>query len=206
MKAFWGWTETAGVQSLFYPSLGTKAEEVKQFWKSEHLEKRKWSILIFTETKTKCLVKDVNVSSLPLSDAREENPLVVEMLSSSCCERLSLISLTKEKPVEKGPGAEEVEGWEKRLLEAPIVWEEASIGVKWRWERLRGGLESTYSWKFRDARLVEGSEKLSVKLSSRIKKQKQFSVKTGTAPCLYYWCLALGSHVHQWEEVPLHCH
>lgn len=48
--------------------------------------------------------------SLPLSEAREEKPLVVEMLSSSCCERLSLISLTKEKPVEKGPGAEEVEG------------------------------------------------------------------------------------------------
>lgn len=45
-----------------------------------------------------------------LSDARDEKPLVVEMLSSSCCERLSLISLTKEKPVEKGPGAEEVEG------------------------------------------------------------------------------------------------
>lgn len=61
-----------------------------------------------------------------LSDAREENPLVVEMLSSSCCERLSLISLTKEKPVEKGPGAEEVEGWEKRLLEAPSVGAEAS--------------------------------------------------------------------------------
>lgn len=47
---------------------------------------------------------------LPLSDAREEKPLVVEMLSSSCCERLSLISLTKEKPVVKGPGAEEMEG------------------------------------------------------------------------------------------------
>lgn len=50
------------------------------------------------------------IFSLPLSEAREEKPLVVEMLSSSCCERLSLISLTKEKPVEKGPGAEEVEG------------------------------------------------------------------------------------------------
>lgn len=47
---------------------------------------------------------------LPLSDAREEKPLVVEMLSSSCCERLSLISLTKEKPVVNGPGAEEMEG------------------------------------------------------------------------------------------------
>lgn len=67
-----------------------------------------------------------------LSDAREENPLVVEMLSSSCCERLSLISFTKEKPVEKGPGAEEVEGCEKRLLEAPRVGAEGSSGVKWR--------------------------------------------------------------------------
>lgn len=47
---------------------------------------------------------------IPLSEAREEKPLVVEMLSSSCCERLSLISLTKEKPVVKGPGAVEVEG------------------------------------------------------------------------------------------------
>ena len=54
----------------------------------------------------------------------------MEMLSSSCCERLSLISLTKEKPVEKGPGAEEVEGCEKRLLEAPKVGEEASSGVQ----------------------------------------------------------------------------
>lgn len=80
-----------------------------------------------------------------LSEAREEKPLVVEMLSSSCCERLSLISLTKEKPVEKGPGAEEVEGWEKRLLEAPRVGEEASSGEKWRWERLRGGRDNTYS-------------------------------------------------------------
>lgn len=77
-----------------------------------------------------------------LSEAREEKPLVVEMLSSSCCERLSLISLTKEKPVEKGPGAEEVEGWEKRLLEAPRVGE-ASRGGKWRCERLSGGREST---------------------------------------------------------------
>lgn len=81
--------------------------------------------------------------SLPLSEAREEKPLVVEMLSSSCCERLSLISLTKEKPVEKGPGAEEVEGWEKRLLEAPRVGGEASSRGKWRWERLRGGRGST---------------------------------------------------------------
>lgn len=67
---------------------------------------------------------------------------MVETLSSSCWERLSLISLTKEKPVEKGPGAEEVEGWEKRLLEAPKVGEEASSEVKWRWERLSGGRES----------------------------------------------------------------
>lgn len=52
-------------------------------------------------------VLDVGTS---LSDAREEKPLVVEMLSSSCWERLSLISLTREKPVEKGPGAAEVEG------------------------------------------------------------------------------------------------
>lgn len=74
------------------------------------------------------------ISTLPLSEAREENPLVVEMLSSSCCERLSLISFTREKPVEKGPGAEEVEGWEKRLLGAPNVGEEVSRGEKWRWE------------------------------------------------------------------------
>lgn len=86
---------------------------------------------------------DYKIQLLPLSDAREENPLVVETLSSSCCERLSLISLTKEKPVEKGPGAEEVEGWEKRLLEAPSVGEEASRGLKWRWVRLNGGREST---------------------------------------------------------------
>lgn len=80
-----------------------------------------------------------------MSEAREEKPLVVEMLSSSCCERLSLISLTKEKPVEKGPGAEEVEGWEKRLLEAPSIGEDTSSGEKWRWERLRGGRDNTYS-------------------------------------------------------------
>lgn len=67
-----------------------------------------------------------------LSDARDENPLVVEILSSSCCERLSLISLTSEKPVEKGPGAEEVEGWVKRLLEGPSIGEKESSGVKWR--------------------------------------------------------------------------
>lgn len=65
-----------------------------------------------------------------MSEARDEKPLVVEILSSSCCERLSLISLTKEKPVEKGPGAEEVEGWEKRLLDAPRAGDEASRGGK----------------------------------------------------------------------------
>lgn len=53
-----------------------------------------------------------------------------------------MISLTKEKPVVKGPGAEEVEGWEKRLLEATKLGEEASSEVKWRWERLSGGRES----------------------------------------------------------------
>lgn len=80
-----------------------------------------------------------------MSDAREEKPLVVEMLSSSCCERLSLISLTKEKPVVKGPGAEDVEGCEKRLLEAAALGDDASSGVKWRWERFNGGRERTYS-------------------------------------------------------------
>lgn len=45
-----------------------------------------------------------------------------------------MISFTREKPVEKGPGAEEVEGWEKRLLGAPNVGEEVSRGEKWRWE------------------------------------------------------------------------
>lgn len=79
------------------------------------------------------------------------------MLSSSCCERLSLISLTKENPVEKGPGAVEVEGWDKRLLAIPRLGEETSRGGNARWERLRGGRESTHSWKFRDARLVVGS-------------------------------------------------
>lgn len=79
------------------------------------------------------------------------------MLSSSCCERLSLISLTKEKPVVNGPGAEEMEGWEKRLLEFPMFGDDISSGVKWRWERCSGGRERTYSWKFRDARLVVGS-------------------------------------------------
>lgn len=63
----------------------------------------------------------------------------MEMLSSSCCERLSLISLTKEKPVVNGPGAEEVEGCEKRLLEVPRLGDDASSGVKWRFERFSGG-------------------------------------------------------------------
>lgn len=80
-----------------------------------------------------------------LSDARDEKPLVVEILSSSCCERLSLISLTKEKPVEKGPGAEDVEGCEKRLLDVPRAGDDTSRGGKWRWDRLRGGRDSTYS-------------------------------------------------------------
>lgn len=109
--------------------------------------------------------------SLPLSEAREEKPLVVEILSSSCCERLSLISLTKEKPVIKGPGAEEVEGWEKRLLDVPMFRGEASNGGKWRWERLRGGRERTYSWKLRDARLVVGS------MQERKKQQMSLAVK-----------------------------
>lgn len=100
-----------------------------------------------------------HVFSIPLSEARDEKPLVVEILSSSCCERLSLISLTKEKPVENGPGAEEVEGWEKRLLEGPKIRDEASSGGKWRWERFKGGRDSTCSWKFREALLVEGSVK-----------------------------------------------
>lgn len=69
----------------------------------------------------------------------------MEMLSSSCCERLSLISLIKEKPVVNGPGAEEVEGGEKRLLEGPRFGDAASSGVKWRWERFNGGRERTYS-------------------------------------------------------------
>lgn len=100
-------------------------------------------------------------STLPFSDARDEKPLVVEMLSSSCWELLSLISLTREKLVDapaKGPpakGAEEVEGWEKRELGLPRAGEESREG-KWRWERLRGGLDRT-SWKFRDTLLVEGS-------------------------------------------------
>lgn len=105
--------------------------------------------------RTSCI--NTTLISLPLSEAREEKPLVVDILSSSCCERLSLISLTKEKPVEKGPGAEEVEGWEKMLLDVPMFGGETSSGGKWRWERLRGGRERTYSWKLRDARLVVGS-------------------------------------------------
>lgn len=80
-----------------------------------------------------------------MSEAREEKPLVVEMLSSSCCDRLSFISLTNEKPVENGPGAVDVEGCEKRLLEAPKTGDEASSGGKCRWDRLKGGRESTQS-------------------------------------------------------------
>lgn len=56
-----------------------------------------------------------------------------------------MISLTKEKPVEKGPGAEDVEGGENRLLDVPRAGEEASSEPKWRWERLSGGRDSTYS-------------------------------------------------------------
>lgn len=70
--------------------------------------------------------------TLPLSDAREEKPLVVEMLSSSCCELLSLISLTREKLGEAPTkGAEEVEGWEKREL-GPLRAREVSKEGKWR--------------------------------------------------------------------------
>lgn len=47
--------------------------------------------------------------------------------------------------MEKGPGAEDVEGWEKRELDVPRAGEEASRDGKWRWERLRGGLHSTCS-------------------------------------------------------------
>lgn len=68
---------------------------------------------------------------------------MVEMLSSSCCDKLSLISLTREKPVEKGPGAEEVEGCEKRLPALPSPGDEDSSGEKWRWEWLSGGRDST---------------------------------------------------------------
>jgi len=83
---------------------------------------------------------------------------VVEMLSSSCWERLSLISFTREKPVVKGPGAEEVEGGKNMLLGGPRKGEEASSGGKWRGcERLSGGRDSTLSWKFSEALLVDGS-------------------------------------------------
>lgn len=42
-----------------------------------------------------------------LSDARDEKPLVVEMLSSSCCELESLISFTREK-LEEAPAEKEL--------------------------------------------------------------------------------------------------
>lgn len=58
--------------------------------------------------------------------------------------------------MEKGPGAEEVEGCEKRL-DVPRAGEEVSRDAKGRCERLRGGRDSTYSLKLREARLVEGS-------------------------------------------------
>ena len=102
-----------------------------------------------------------------MSEARDEKPLVVEMLSSSCCEMESLISFTREKlEVEapaKGPpkglpkgAAVEVEGWGNSELERPASAGEPSSEAKCRWERLRGGRDRT-SWKFSDARLVEGS-------------------------------------------------
>ena len=83
---------------------------------------------------------------------------MVEMLSSSCWERLSLISFTREKPVVKGPGTEEVEGGGKRLLGGPRRGEEASSRGKWRgWERFNGGRDRTLSCKFSEALLVVGS-------------------------------------------------
>lgn len=47
---------------------------------------------------------------IPLSEALEENPLVVEMLSSSCCEVESLISFTRENPELPIGNAEDVDG------------------------------------------------------------------------------------------------
>lgn len=51
-----------------------------------------------------------------------------------------------------------MEGWEKR--EPPRAGEPSWEG-KCRFERLSGGLERT-SWKFSDARLVEGSVEATV--------------------------------------------
>lgn len=57
----------------------------------------------------------------PLSDALEEKPLVVDMLSSSCWEVESLISFMKESPGLPIPNIEDVEGWEGGTVESNVV-------------------------------------------------------------------------------------
>lgn len=73
-----------------------------------------------------------------------------------------MISFTREKleveaPVKGLPkgAALEVEGWGNSELEPPRAGEPSSE-AKCKWVRLRGGRDRA-SWKFSDARLVEGS-------------------------------------------------
>lgn len=57
----------------------------------------------------------------PLSDALEEKPPVLDMLSLSCWEVESLISFMKESPGLPMPNIEDVEGWEGGTEESDMV-------------------------------------------------------------------------------------
>lgn len=86
---------------------------------------------------------------LPLSDALEEKPLVVEMLSSSCWEVESFISFTRDSPGLPMPSVEDVEGWQGGTVE--------SNTVQFKWLRWREGLVNTTE-KFNADLLVDGSK------------------------------------------------
>lgn len=66
---------------------------------------------------------------IPLSEALEEKPLVVEMLSSSCWEVESLISFTRENPELPIGNAEDVEGWQCNVGDSNM---EKFIWLRWR--------------------------------------------------------------------------
>lgn len=86
---------------------------------------------------------------LPLSDALEEKPLVVEMLSSSCWEVESFISFTRDSPGLPMPSEEDVEGWQCGTGESNME--------QFKWLRWREGLVNT-SEKFNADLLVDGSK------------------------------------------------